>query len=360
MSDEAVAGSNPAANEVTQPVASEPVSAPEAAPAEQQQEAPKSAREALERTFAKLEAKPAEQPGEVKSDRARTPDGKFAPKGTEVSGIAQEAGAVKTEVAAPTAQITAPTRFSKEAQAEWAKAPPAVQQETLRAVNELTQGIEKYKAEAATFEPLKPYQEIAQKAGVKLEHAIANYVQLDHAWATDPVKGFLETCRKVRVDPGQLINAVVNGGQLQPQGPDPRDQHIQSLNQKVAQLESRLGEVDSTVKQTQKQTQEYATLAEVQKFASDKPYFSELIPDITQMIETGYAKDLSDAYEKASRLNPVVAEKIAADKAPKQPASNAKAALSIAGTPTGASNAQTKHAGSPREALQRAFARVSA
>ena len=84
---------------------------------------------------------------------------------------------------------------------------------------------------------------------------------------------------------------------------------------------------------------------------------------MTQMVETKFAKDLSDAYDKAVRLNPEVFARIEADKAarqPKQPASNAKAALSITGTPQGGSNPTTKPAGSPREALQRAFAQLGA
>src|SRR5574343_331077 len=114
--------------------------------------------------------------------------------------------------------------------------------------------------------------------------------------------------------------------------------------------------------------------ATVSNFASEKdadgalkhPYFEDLSADISHMLETGFAKDLSDAYQKAARLNTEVADRIAKDKAakdaaktPQQPdpaQTREKAAKSITGSPSSASNASTrKPPGSAREAVSNAF-----
>ena len=351
MSDDANAGSNPVASE-TAPVEQAPV-VTEPAQTEPVNDVPsKTARESLEKAFAKVtepDAKPADKP--------RDAAGKFAPK--EKIEVDPNKTVTENLTDATKQALAPPSRFAKQAQTDWALAPESVKTEVARLEKELTQGLEKYKSAAEAFEPMRQYHDLAQQHGVKLEHAMQNYLALDHMWATDPIQGFLQTCTKARIDPQALINAVVNGGQLQRGQPDPRDGIIQNLSREIASLKEDFGGVKQTVQQTQQQHAYNQTLNEIQAFAKDHPYFEDLLPAMTEMVETKFAKDLSDAYDKAVRLSPEVSAKLEADKAarqPKQPGSNPKAALSITGTPAGGSNPTTKPAGSAREALTRSFA----
>lgn len=355
MSDDASTGSNPeAANEPAQPVTTEPVQS-EAVTSEP----PKSAREAVEKALATVN-----QIEQLKSDKPRTPDGKFAPKEAKVADAKQAdaQGEIAKDLQAAVAkdaQIAPPARFTKQAQTDWANAPESIRSEVSRLEKELTQGIEKYRADAEAFEPLRQYHDMAKQHGTTVDAALSNYLRFDNLWANNPVQAFVETCRATRHDPQQVLQALVNGGQVQQQGPDPRDQAIQELRRENAALREEFGGIKKTVEQTKYESAYNQTLSQINDFAKDKPHFEKLLPTINKLIETKFTTDLTEAYDAAVRLNPDIAAEIEsakAAKAPKQPASNAKAALSITGSPTNGSNPTSKPAGSPREALSRSFA----
>jgi hypothetical protein len=90
--------------------------------------------------------------------------------------------------------------------------------------------------------------------------------------------------------------------------------------------------------------------------------FDQVSDTIVRMIDTGFASDLSDACEKAVRLNPGVAARIEADRKARLPdpaQTRQKAQLSITGTPASGSHPMArKPAGSIREALTQAASQV--
>lgn len=353
MSDEASAPSNGAseavtidAGQVTAPAASEPSSVP-------------SARDALEQALASVAQDGETQP--QADGRNRDPaTGRFAPKAADAApqGEQVEQPAAETPSAST---VPVPSRFTAEAKAEWDKAPEAVRQEVARMERELVAGIEKYREAAEAFEPMRPFHQLAQQFNVKLEDAIHTYVTLDQLWSSDPITAFIQTCQRTKNDPMQLIAALT--GQQQVNGNDPLmalHRQIAQQQQLIAQLHSQVTGVAQTFEQQQVQSAQRQVLSEIDAFAKDHPHLEALMPTMTDLINGKIAKNLSEAYEKAVRLTPEIAAKIDADKAPKQPpASNAKAALSITGTPQSGSNPATrKPAGSAREALQDAFSQL--
>jgi hypothetical protein len=364
------AGSNPASTNESAvadvaPGASTPSTGVETPATPSSDAPPVSAREALTKAFAAVDTPEGEKPAANVGDNRDPVTGKFTAK-TAVADPAKPvatADQLQTEPALKPIDVAdaPPSRFTKPAQAEWAKLPPVVKQEVKRLETELTQGIEKYRTDAEAFQPMRPYHDLAKQYGVKIEDAMANYVKLDHAWASDPVQAFFQTCQKTKVDPQQLVQAVVNAMTGQPQQQaDPRDTQISAMAQELAAIKGEVGQVKQTYEQSIFQQHYNAQLNEVSNFAANHPYFNELMPTITDMVEKKFATDLSDAYEKAVRLNPEIAAKIEADNAakvaPKTNGSNPKANLSITGAPSMGSNPATKPAGSPREALERAFA----
>jgi len=371
MSDEAIAGSNPAESAI-------PAADTTAVDTQSNAPAP-SARDALVAAFAKTEPKdepnsgvPSE-PAKAAADRARDEAGRFAPKsaGTNenLTIDAKGSGAItiKPPESAKVEQpaVTPPTRFAKPAQEAWAQTPEPVRAEVERAIGELTQGIERYKAEASAFEPIRKYDEMARASGTTLDKALANYTGIEAGLRQDPIAGTMQIWRNIGIDPHAMVQALVAqvSGQPASTGVSPE---IAALHGQIAEMQRRLetevGSVKQTFEQQQLAAKQRDAQAAVDKFASDHPYFDELSDPIAQMIETGFAKDLSDAYEKAIRLNPEISAKIEADKQPPKqpdPAQTRKANLSITGTPSAGSNPTTrKPAGSTREALQGAFAQV--
>jgi hypothetical protein len=334
--------------QVEQPVDADAEAAPEA---DAKPKRSKTAREALERAFAadkpeatakeggdkaKPETKVAEAP---KDGPARTEDGKFAPK-AEAKPDAKETEAKPTGKGLE----EPPSRFSPDAKADWAKAPESVRAEAQRAVREMEQGIQEKDAQIA---PLKPFFELAQKHGVKLESALERYVNLENMLRDNPTQGFATIAQNMGLTPQQVGRMLM--GQA-PGQPDARDQQVMQLRAELAELKQGYGRVSQTM-QEQQQT---AVLSQVEQFAAQNPRFDELSGEIVRMLETGYAANLQDAYEKAARLNPAPAPQPTA--APSAPAQT-RMPQSLTGAPSTGSNPASNRAPSktPREALERAF-----
>jgi len=370
MSDEASVASN-AAPETAAPVTAIPASEPAATPAvETVADKPaSSAREALERAFKKVDepAKPVEtKPAETKpladhpTDPLRYADGTFKPtKPVEAKPAEKPIEEVKPEAKPiePTKTGNPPERFTKAAKDAWGNTPDVVRAETERAIAELTSGIEKYKPDAEAFAEIRQFSDLAKQQGTSLGPVLQSYWGLEQLITQNPPAAIVQICNNRNLDPVKVAAAIVglNPQQIaqmqQMQAPRPAPQP-QQANQLPPEWQQRLDQMEDRFAQMT-----------IETFRSSHPYFDDIKTDIADLLKTGYAKSLDDAYAKAVRLNPDVAAKIEAEKAPK-PATQSdpaqtrqKAALSVTGSPNSGSNpAARKPAGSAREALQGAFA----
>ncbi len=330
-----------------------------------------SARQALERAFEKVNAQPEGQQTAPKADRVRDETGKFVKSDSKPQNSAEQAKpaadlAKAAEQQAQQQVKPAPQRFSKTVTPEvWAQTPEPVRAEVERALGELTQGIEKYRGAAEAFEPVRKYHDMAAQGGTTLEKALDAYVGIENAWRQNPAQGFAEVCRNMGVQPMQMLQAIAQGfqgGQVQmPHGDSPQ---VAALKNELAQLKSQLGEFGKTFTETQQQARQRQVESTVEAFAKDPahPHFDEVSDSVAHMLETGFAKDLQDAYDKAIRLNPEVAAKIEASKQTTKPdpaQTREKANKSITGSPATGSHPATRQVpDSPRKALEGAFAQL--
>lgn len=354
-----------AAESISTPV-SDASAAPAAAPAPARSEgsAPSAAptrREAIDRAFAAVEGnQPASAPGTSTAPPggpARDDAGRFAPK----DGAAATPGAAKALDSTPAAlaadpaaakAIVAPERFTKAAKDAYSQVPEVVRTEVDRTINELTTGIQRYQQE---FADLKPFHERARADGRTLSEALTLYTNMEQMIGKDPVRGFMEVCKNAGIDPVKIGEALA--GQQSAGGDSPE---VAALKMEVAQMRNQLGEFGQNIARTQ-------TEAEVLAFASQNEHFEALADDIAEMLATGYAKDLPDAYAKAVRLNPDLVkapasaqtDPQAANPANPAPAQTRKPNLQISGGSSPGSDPATRTpAGSPRSALDRAFSQV--
>lgn len=362
-------------NTASNAVPSEPASAPAAEPSvSQQPSSPPSTREALDRAFDsvfKEGDEPQQQPA-----RARDPiTGKFAGQAPAVKpAVAPQpntAQALQAEQdAAKAAQISQTVEhpgLSKEALALWATAPEALRADIMRRTTELTRGIEQYKGELEqtkkTYEPINRYMEMAQQSGRTLDAVLADYTGIENMLHQNPVQGIMQICQNLGLNTQALAQALVG---MPPQQPLQQQQQPPQTPAELKRLEERLDrfEQEQKFKTFEQQVNDFANARSADGMP-EHPYFVELADSISEMLETKFARNLLDAYEKAVRLNPEIAERIAQDRAakaapPTQPdpaQTRDKARKSVTGSPSSASNAATrKPAGSPREALDNAFA----
>jgi cytochrome c556 len=189
---------------------------------------------------------------------------------------------------------------------------------------------------------------MAQNDPQKLAGAMQRYVNTERLLQQNPAQGFAEIARNMGLSPQQV------GKMLMGQDPgqaDPRDRQIMQLHQQLQQLQQQTGKVT----QTMQQQREQAVLSQVEQFAKANPRFDELSEEIANMLSTGYAKDLQDAYEKAERLNPAPAPVV--QDVPPAPPAQTRPARSLTGAPSHGSNPTTNRtpSKSPRDALKRAF-----
>lgn len=307
----------------------------------------RSPREALEKAFGEVDKDetPKDAPKEAttgEDGRARGPDGKFVAKDTaETPDDAKEpekTEAVKAPVSEP------PSRFSADAKAQWEKAPESVRGEINRAITELETGLQQ---KTQQLEPLKPFFDMAQQHGVTVHETLGRYINMEQALAANPRQGMELLARNFGKTLPDFL-AEITGQEQQGQEGD-KDRQILDLQQKVDSLTSQFGQINQTVQQ---QRQDGAVQT-VQQFAAENPRFDELAPEIKRLLETGYATELSEAYDLAERLNP--APQPAVPTAPSQPA-QPRVAKSVTGAPGAGSNpSSVAPSKSISESLSRAF-----
>lgn len=259
-------------------------------------EAP-SVRESLVAAMAEVtEAAPAnEAPAVAATEPASAPDtgrdekGRFAPKAAEAAPVQAEA-----DKPAPVSTDGPPTSWKPEARDLYAKADPALQAYIRQREAEQQQGVAKLKAE---YEPKARFAD-------EIWSNMAPYADMIRAEGGTPaaaVRDLLETAAIFRRGtPAQKQQALVQiasqfnvplPGTATPPTPafDP-----DALTQRVEQR------VLSVVEQ---RAQTERLQAQIEAFSKDKPHFQQLAPTMGKLIEAGIATDLSDAYERAIRLD---------------------------------------------------------
>lgn len=348
------------------PFAETPAPAPEPAAEPTNDAAPpadkptfKSRRQAIEEAFAKDadtndEGKTTSDPAKPAEDGpARGPDGKFVAKDGEKPATDAPQDGQKPADAAKAAEdgksplSEPPSRFSADAKAAWKDAPEPVKGEIKRAITELESGL---RQKDEQLEPLKPYFDLAKQHGVTVHDTLGRYIQMEQVLRQNPQQGLALVAQRLGMTPQDMIQAL--GGQA-PQGEaataNEKDRMIVSLRQEIDGLKSQIGQVSTSVQQSREQ----AVMQQVQDFAASKPRFAELEGEILRLLQTGYASDLADAYEKAERLNPAPAP--AAPPPPTTPPPQTRPARSVTGAPTSGSNpANRQPSTTRREAILRA------
>jgi len=267
---------------------------------------------------------------------------------------------------APVVERKAPSSWKPEAQTAWSKAdkgePLTAEEVRLLALEaerregDFHKGVQEFKTHSerarAYDNVITPYRDYLQTLGVDAPTAINALLNADKTLRTgDPATKaayFARLAQEYGIDIGQV---------QQPAPVDPTTQHLmQQMNSLRQQQE---------MWQNQIQQQERAKAeAEISEFAAGKPHLDAVRGDMADLLSTGKAKTLNEAYDMAVWMRPDIRQTLieqqraeAQRKALEQAqAARAKtAAVSVKGS-SPSSGGATAPSGSLRDQLAAAFA----
>ena len=153
-------------------------------------------------------------------------------------------------------------------------------------------------------EAIEPYLPTIQGMGLTPEKAVSALMQADYTLRTAPAQQKMQLFAQLAQSYGINLGAMGANPQAAPQN---------SVDPLVWQLQNELNNVRGEVmgwKQQQEMQQNQQLLGEINQFSLKADHFEEARPTMIQLLQSGMAETLEDAYEKAIRLNPDLFDQI--------------------------------------------------
>ena len=307
-------------------------------------EAPQDTRkELLDQQFSEIEAVEPEKPA-----RTRDEAGKFAAEADKVAEKrpiltakpAKDAAPVEAPVVEEKPWHKPPSSWKKEYHDVWSKADPALREYAYQREEQMRAGVEPLLTKAQLADKIsevsKPYLATIQGLGIDVPTAVKGLMEADHTMRTaqgqDKLAYFARLAQNYGVDLQALAGAAPQQTAVDPNYHALQQQMLQSKGQIEGQIIAR------------EQAEANALTAEIRAFSERNEHFEAVRPVMVQMLRSGLAKDLNEAYTKAIRLDPAIssqtaqqgqvdaAKRAAADRAAK---SARAAAVSVRGATPG-------------------------
>jgi hypothetical protein len=256
-----------------------------------------------------------------------------------------------------------PASWKKDYHDVWLKADPKMREYAYQREEQMRRGVEPLLSKAqfadAMNQALEPYLQTIQGLGLKPEQAVAALAQADYTLRTAPP----EQRYQYLINLASQYGISLNPGQ---------QQAAPSVDPLVWQLQNELNNVRGEVmgwKQQQEMAQNQQLLTEINDFADKAEYFEDARPTMIQLLQSGVAETLEDAYDKAIRLDEDLFDKVQsarqAEIAQRQAVEKNRAAkaaraaaVSVRGSTPGINTAPKAH--SRRAMLEEAFDESSA
>jgi len=257
-----------------------------------------------------------------------------------------------------------PASWKKDYHDVWLSADPKMRQYAWQREEQMRKGVEPLLSKAqfadAMNQALEPYMQTIHGLGLKPEQAVAALAQADYTLRNSPPDQRVAYLHNLAAQYG------VNLGQAPQTAPQ------RTVDPLVWQLQNELNNVRGEVmgwKQQQEMAQNQQLLSEINDFSAKAEYFEEARPTMIQLLQSGVASTLEEAYDKAVRLDSALfdkaqsarqAEIAAKQNAEKNRAAKAAraAAVSVRGSTPGTNTAPKAH--SRRAMLEEAFDESSA
>jgi hypothetical protein len=215
----------------------------------------------------------------------------------------------QAEEAEPPVWRRPPASWKKDFHEVWQKADPKMQEYAWQREEQMRAGVEPLLSKAqfadAMQEAISPYMTTIQGLGLSPDKAVGALMEADHRLRTSDPQTKLQYFMQLAQSYGINLNAA----QAQP-GQMPQ----QSVDPLVWQLQNELNQVRGEVmgwKQQQEMVENQSLLNEINQFSLKAEHFEDVRPTMIQLLQSGVAQTLDDAYDKAIRLDPNLFEQIA-------------------------------------------------
>ena len=179
----------------------------------------------------------------------------------------------------------------------------------------------------AMQEAIQPYMNTIQGLGLQPEKAVAALMEADHKLRTSDPQTKMQYFMQLAQSYG------INLGAMQPQAPGAAPMQPNSVDPLVWQLQNELNQVRGEVmgwKQQQEMMENQTLLNEINQFSLKAEHFEDVRPTMIQLLQSGVAQTLDEAYDKAIRLDPNLFEQTLKAKQAEEAAKQAKEANRVA------------------------------
>ena len=249
-------------------------------------------KELLEQQFEQAE-QPAEAVEPVKAAQpVRDEAGKFA--------RAEKAPEAEAE---PPVWKRPPASWKKDFHEDWNQAPDRLKEYAWQREEQMRRGVEPLLTKAQFADQMQtaiePYLTTIRGMGLEPVDAIKALMNADHVLRTSAPDQKVAYFHQL----AQQYGINLSGQQMPQNAMDPTIYALQN------ELNNVRGEV-MTWKQQQEAAQNQTLLGEINNFASKAEHFEDARPTMIQLLQSGMAENLQDAYDKAIRLNPELFETV--------------------------------------------------
>ena len=187
-----------------------------------------------------------------------------------------------------------PASWKKDYHEAWTTADPKLKEYAWKREEEMRAGVQPLLSKAQYADQMQqaiePYMNNIRGLGIEAPQAVKALMEADnvlrHGSPQQKQAYFAQLAQQYGINMGDV--------QIQPTDPN-----FYAIQNELAQVR---GEVLNW-KQQQENAQNEALLSEINQFQSKAEYFEEARPTMIQLLNSGVAKDLDDAYQKAIRLD---------------------------------------------------------
>jgi hypothetical protein len=187
-----------------------------------------------------------------------------------------------------------PASWKKDYHEAWTTADPKLKEYAWKREEEMKAGVQPLLSKAQFADQMQqaiePYMQNIRGLGIEAPQAVKALMEADnvlrHGSPQQKQAYFAQLAQQYGINMGDV--------QIQPTDPN-----FYAIQNELAQVR---GEVLNW-KQQQEAAQNQALLQEITQFQTKAEYFEEARPTMIQLLNSGVAKDLDDAYQKAIRLD---------------------------------------------------------
>lgn len=294
-------------------------------------------------------------------DRARTPDGKFAPKTetkakveTEKAPDATETPSTDTTKASDEAAqpVTAapPAGWTAAEKAEWSKLSPVAQAAVSRREAEIARGGQQWSEAKQRYETaLSPIANLSRARGISVEEGAQRLAQAQQMLDADPVAGLRQIAQSYGIDLATLASPqAADGESRSPQTPDIERLVRQAIAPVLAPIQQKWQhEEQARNEQTMSAIQAFASSPGHEHYAAVEASIALILPQVLQEFpNASMEQKLQEAYDRAVYATPATRQLVLQEQQQKAEATRQaeakeranKARLagsSVTGTPSG-------------------------